>query len=293
MSTAVEEKPRNGTPATEERSITYTPIGEKDPLTLTVGLVEKFLCVKTRSGKIASREDIMKFMMLCKAQGLNPWVNDAFLVGYDATDGPKFQLISAHQALLKRAELSIAYDGMESGVCVTLKDGSLRERQGDLVVQGETIVGGWARVHRRDRSIASYDCLGLNTFSTGKIRWASDPAGMIVKCAEASALRKAFPSTLAQMYCKEEMDRQIEFGDRERTLRVETTEVVPSSKSEAMAARLASRIATSEPESKPSTESNETVIDAEYQESDTQQQSEPVSQLSERVRFPPVILDDN
>jgi len=159
MSTATVDKKQNGQLAVEERSVTYIPIGEKDELTLTVGLVEKFLCVKTRSGKIALREDIMKFMMLCKAQGLNPWVNDAYLVGYDTNDGPKFQLISAHQALLKRAELSSEYDGMESGVCVVLKDGSVHERQGDLVLNGETLVGGWARVHRRDRKVPSYDCL--------------------------------------------------------------------------------------------------------------------------------------
>lgn len=201
----------------DERSVTYTPVGEKDSIVLSVAQIEKFLCVKTKSGKIACREDIVKFMMLCKAQGLNPWVNDAYLVGYDTQDGPKFSLITAHQSLLKRSELSHGFDGMASGVCVMSSDGQLHERQGDLVLKGETLVGGWARVHRRDRSVPSYDCLKLDTFSTGKSRWAADPAGMIVKCAEASALRKAFPSTLSQMYCREEMERQIEYGDRERT----------------------------------------------------------------------------
>lgn len=241
--------------AMEERSVTYVPIGEKEEIVLSVKQVENFLCVKTRSGKIACREDIIKFMMLCKAQGLNPWVNDAYLVGYDTNDGPKFQLIPAHQALLKRAELSKEYDGMESGVCVIDKDGNLTERQGDLVLRNETLVGGWARVYRRDRKVPSYDSLKLETFSTGKSRWSADPAGMICKCAQASALRAAFPSTLAQMYCREEMEREIETGHRERiTYGDATVPHQPATKSEAIAAILQKRIA---PQEQQSTETNE------------------------------------
>jgi phage recombination protein Bet len=236
--------------AMEERSVTYVPIGEKEEIVLSVKQVENFLCVKTRSGKIACREDIIKFMMLCKAQGLNPWVNDAYLVGYDTNDGPKFQLIPAHQALLKRAELSKEYDGMESGVCVIDTDGNLTERQGDLVLKNETLVGGWARVYRRDRKVPSYDSLKLETFSTGKSRWSIDPAGQICKCAEASALRKAFPSTLAQMYCREEMEREIENGHRERITYGDSTQPhQPATKSEAIAAILQKRIAPQEQQS--------------------------------------------
>jgi phage recombination protein Bet len=253
MSTATIEKKQNGQAtgmtAVEERSVSYVPIGEKDELVLTITQVEKYLCVKTTSGKVACRDDIVKFMMLCKAQGLNPWLNDAYLIGYDTKDGPKFQLITAHHSLLKRAELSPAYDGMESGVCVISQDASLQERPGDLVLPSEKVVGGWSRVHRRDRKVPSYDSLSLATFSTGRSRWNADPAGMIVKCAEASALRKAFPSTLAQMFCREEMERQLEFGDRDRhQQRINISAEPSSSKSEQIVAALSRRVAPQEPE---------------------------------------------
>lgn len=189
-----------------ETVISYVPLGETDSISLTLSRVKQFLCVPTRSGKMPTDEQVVKFMMLCKAQSLNPWVSDGFLVGYDGKDGPQFSLITAHQALLKRAEASPEYDGMESGV-VVMRGDDIKERPGDLVLNGEILVGGWARVHRRDRKIASYDSLALKTFDTGRSRWAADPAGQIVKCSEASALRKAFPSTLAAMYCKEEMER--------------------------------------------------------------------------------------
>ncbi len=212
MSTVVEQK--NGRqlavakPAEpKENIISYIPLGEREEIHLTLNRVKQFLCIPTRSGKMPTDEQVVKYMMLCKAQSLNPWVNDAYLVGYDGKDGPQFSLITAHQSFLKRAEASPEFDGIESGVVVS-REGEITERPGDLLLNGEILVGAWARVHRRDRKIASYDALNLKTFDTGRSRWAADPAGMIVKCAEASALRKAFPSTLAAMYCKEEMDRE-------------------------------------------------------------------------------------
>lgn len=250
MSTAVAEKNKNGTtasaqPAKQELIITYVPLGEREEVNLTVPRVRQFLCVPTKSGKMPSDDQVIKFMMLCKAQSLNPWVNDAYLVGYDGKDGPQFSLITAHQSFLKRAEASPEFDGLESGVIVSVDD-NITERQGDLLLNGETLVGAWARVHRRDRKVPSYDSLNLATFNTGRSRWAADPAGMIVKCAEASALRKAFPSTLAAMYCKEEMDRQRDMHDP-----------MPHVESRSKVDRLAERLEVSIPKSTESVVTSE------------------------------------
>ena len=208
MSTATETKP-NGQQKAQPKDgqlIEFVPLGETAPITLTLARVRQYLCTPTKSGKMPSDEQVIKFMMMCKAGGLNPWVNDAYLVGYDGKDGPQFSLITSHQALLKRAEASPDYDGMESGVIV-LRDGVITERQGDFILDGETLAGAWAKVYRRDRRIPSYDAINLKAYDKQRSLWNSDKAGMIVKCAEASAMRKAFPSTLAAMYCREEMDR--------------------------------------------------------------------------------------
>lgn len=216
MSTAErQQRPQNGTAAAvneivarQEATFTYKPLGESESITLTISRVRQFLCTPTRSGKWPDDEQVVKFIMLCKAQGLNPWVNDAYLVGYDSKDGPSFSLIVAHQALMKRAEASTEYDGMESGVVVENAEG-LQYREGDLVLSSEKLIGGWAKVYRKDRKVPSYDALNLTTFNTNRSRWAIDPAGMIVKCAQASALRMAYPSNLAGLYCREEMEREI------------------------------------------------------------------------------------
>ncbi len=193
----------------KETVISYVPLGETQEIHLTVSRVKQLIAIPTKSGALPTDAQVLKFIMLCKAQGLNPFLNDAFLCGYDSKDGPTFSLITSVQAFLKRAESSPEYEGIEQGVIVQRGD-QLTERAGDLVLQGETLIGGWARVHRKDRRIPSYDALNLGVFNTGYSRWKIDPAGMICKCAMASALRTAFPSTLAAIYCQEEMDRQRE-----------------------------------------------------------------------------------
>lgn len=205
-----------------ERPITYRPLGASEDITLTINMVRKFLCVPTKKGILPSDADVVRYMMLCKANGLDPWTADCWLLGYDDDrKGPTFSLITSHQSFLKRAEASPDYDGMESGVIVfrgenpeEATDENTVLREGDFVHANEILLGGWARVYRKGRSRPSTDRIHRGVFDTGKSRWAIDPAGMIVKVAEQSAMRKAFPSTLSGLYCREEMDRLLDAGKR-------------------------------------------------------------------------------
>jgi len=194
----------------DDKPITFTPLGETTEISLTPAMIRAHVAVKTRKGATPSNTDLITFLMLCKAGSLNPWTKDAYLVGYDTNDGPVFTLIVAHQALLKRAENSPHYRGMESGVVVTDKDGNTIEREGDLMLAGDRLIGGWAKIYRDDRVVATSDRLELSVYSTGRSRWKVDPAGMIVKCAEGSALRKAFPLELGSMYTRADMAHVVE-----------------------------------------------------------------------------------
>ncbi len=198
-----------------DREVEYVPFLAKDPIKLTARMVLRFLCVKTKAGHVCSEDQAVKFVMLCKARGLNPWEGDAYLVGYDSQKyGPQFSLITAHQAFLKRAEVHQEYDGMESGVIVRrthvdAESGECRQQtlelEGDFYETGDEVIGGWAKVHFKTRKHPSYKRLRRETFDTGYSRWEKDPAGMIVKCAEADALRSAFPNSLGGMYLEGEM----------------------------------------------------------------------------------------
>ncbi len=199
-------------PTKENASVEIVPFGTTDRIRLSAAIVRQMIATPTKSGKQPDDNQCIKFIMLCKARHLNPFEGDAFMLGYDTQSGPQFSLITAHQVFLKRAEASKGFNGMESGVIIRRPDhdgkiggGPIEEREGDLVYDDERLIGGWAKVFRKDREKPFYRRLKLATFNTGRSRWEKDPAGMIVKCAEADALRTAFPTHLGGLYVEEEL----------------------------------------------------------------------------------------
>jgi phage recombination protein Bet len=191
-------------PTKENASVEIIPFGTTDRIRLSAAIVRQMIATKTRTGKEPDDNQCIKFIMLCKARHLNPFEGDAFMLGYDTQSGPQWSLITAHQVFLKRAEASKGFNGMESGVIVKLSEGGILEREGDLVYDEEKLIGGWAKVYRKDREKPFYRRLKLATFNTGRSRWEKDPAGMICKCAEADSLRTAFPTHLGGLYIEEE-----------------------------------------------------------------------------------------
>jgi phage recombination protein Bet len=188
-----------------EKHMEFVPHGTNDSIKLSISIVRNLIAVPTATGQVCSDNDAIKFMMMCKARRLNPFEGDAFLIGYDTKDGPKFSLITAHQAFLKRAETNPEYDGMMSGVIVKRGD-EIVDVEGDFHFDNDVILGGWAKVFFKNRSQPMHKRLRLSRFNTNRSQWAKDPAGMICKCAEADALRSSFPTMLGGMYLREEVE---------------------------------------------------------------------------------------
>lgn len=195
----------NGTESVEDKRVEYVPLGEAKPIEIKVGMVRSMLCTPTKNGHLPPYGEVIKFMMICQARGLNPWVGDAYLLGYESQKyGDKWSIVVSIQALLKRADIHPSFEGIESGVIVSYSD-QITERQGDIVFDGEELVGGWAKVYRKDRKTPFYQRLRLGTYRRDTQIWHSDPAGMICKDAEAAALRQAFPSDVGSLYLESEM----------------------------------------------------------------------------------------
>ena len=193
----------NAVATTAEKPMEFVPFGGQDKIKLSVAIVKNLIAIKTRSGKTCSDNEAMKFMMMCMARRLNPFEGDAYLIGYDAKDGPAFSLITAHQAFLKRAEVNPEYDGMKSGIIVE-QDGEMKDLEGDFWCDGQKLVGGWATVYFKNRSHPMHKRIRLSRFQKSFGVWQDDSAGMICKCAEADALRSSFPTMLGGLYIKEE-----------------------------------------------------------------------------------------
>lgn len=188
------------------QSVSFTPFGQSEELTVSFQDVRELIAVKTRQGKGPSDKDVNMFLHLCKASGLNPYVKDAYLLGYDSRDGPVFNIISSIKALEKRADAHPQFDGIQSGLVVVSDSGEIKDVAGAMRIPSHEIIGGWAKVWRKDHRLPHEARLELSVYSSGKSRWLADPAGMIVKCSKAAAYREAFPTELGGIYTSEEQD---------------------------------------------------------------------------------------
>jgi len=201
--------PANKTAVTvpsKTNEVSFVPFGENDEIKLNLNIIKNYVAIPTKNKNLPDDRECMKFMMLCRSRKLNPFEGDCFLMGYEARDGGiTWSLITAHQAFLKRAEVHKEFNGFESGVIVREgEDGDIKEREGDFLYPGDILLGGWATVHFKGRQFPMKRRLNLKSFSKPYGRWNEDPAGMIVKCAEADALRSSFPTLLGSLYTDNE-----------------------------------------------------------------------------------------
>ena len=159
--------------------------------------VLQFICDK------ATPQEVTFFMELCRAQRLNPFIREAYLVKFSNSPA---QMITAEIVFERRANAHPDYLGMEHGVVFIDSKGTIQKREGTATYKaaGEVLVGGWARVHRKGR-IDSYAEVSLDEYNKNQSLWKSMPGVMISKCAKATALRLAFPSDFHGMYVAEEM----------------------------------------------------------------------------------------
>lgn len=159
--------------------------------------VYQYICDK------ATPQEVVFFMELCRSQRLNPFKREAFLVKYGNNPA---SMITAEVVFERRANAHPSYTGMEYGVVYLDANGNICKREGTATYKaaGEVLIGGWARVHRSDRSDA-YAEVSMDEYGKGQSVWKTMPGVMISKCAKATALRLAFPSDFQGMYISEEM----------------------------------------------------------------------------------------
>ena len=190
--------------------------------TVSFGDVRNFICPK------ATDAECKIFLETCQQYHLNPFAKEAYLIHYDnKNDDTASTIVLGKNCYLQMAERHPAYDGFEAGVIVLTADGQLLNREGSIVYDGdggETLLGGWAKVYRKDRSRASYEEVKLSEYDTGKSLWNGKKATMIRKVALVHALREAFPSTFGALYDESEVSVHV---DAEGTAREVDPEDLP------------------------------------------------------------------
>ena len=157
------------------------------------------------NGAITDQELTM-FLSICKFAKLNPFLKEVYLIKYGNSPAT---MVVGKEVLLKRAMRSPKYEGMQAGIITVNGNGELKEREGTFVLDGETLVGGWAKVYVTGYSNPIYSSVSIKEYSTGQSNWKSKPATMIRKVALAQALREAFPEEMSALYDASEMDKTV------------------------------------------------------------------------------------
>lgn len=191
----------------DEQIIKYDSNGTE--IKLSPAIVRNYLV--NGNGAVTNQEIVM-FLNLCKAQRLNPFLREAYLIKFGSNPAT---IVTGKEVFTKRARRNKDFAGYEAGIIVQSKDGNLEYRSGTLYLADEQIVGGWAKVHIRGydvpvESSVSFDEYCLKKDGHPASNWASKPGTMIRKVALVQALREAFPEDLQGMYSAEEAETVID-----------------------------------------------------------------------------------
>ncbi len=190
----------------EKKPVTVTYKAGNAEVTLSLGMIKKYLV--TGSPENVTEQELMMFMSLCRYQGLNPFLRDAYLIKYGNQPAT---IVTGKGALEKRAARCERYRGFESGIIVLTADGNLEHRTGAFYLPTDTLVGGWARAfvdgfeQPVEAAVSIEEYLGKKKDGTINSQWATKPATMIRKVAKMQALREAFPEDMQGMYEAEEI----------------------------------------------------------------------------------------
>ena len=187
---------------TEEGMTAIYKVGDEE-VKLTAKMVQEVLL---NGDDVLTREEIIRFIAMCKFNHLNPFTREAYVIKFKNNRGgnASAQMVVSKDAYFKRAEDHKQYEGTQAGVILE-KDGEMREDEGCFIPTGWTLVGAWAKVYRSDRKYPSVARVNLKDFDKGQSVWNQLKSTMIVKIAKVQALREAFPRDLGGLYVEDEI----------------------------------------------------------------------------------------
>jgi len=181
---------------------------EQREITISFNDVKRYLC------PLASDAEIGLFLKVCASENLNPFRKDCYLVKY-SKDQPA-SIIIATEVFLRSAENSPDFNGYEAGIILSPIDPKDKPefREGAFLMDGEEkrLVGGWARVYRKDRARAFYsainikECIKYTKYGKPTRFWEEMPATMVRKVALSRVLREAFSNRYSGTYTTAEIE---------------------------------------------------------------------------------------
>jgi hypothetical protein len=143
----------------------------------------------------APPHEALKFLMTCKAVGVNPLIGEAHLIEQGAGN---FVTIVDKSGWLRKAQSHPAYDGHEAGIIARPWSAATRtftgppvEVAGTFLPPDHLLVGGWAKIYRKDRRVPTYQAVSASEYNKNQSSWKTIPCTMIRKVALVQALRES------------------------------------------------------------------------------------------------------
>ena len=190
-------------PTKQEVAVVYKI--DDTEIKLTPKIVQDYIV----SGSAAiTMPEFKMFTELCKVRKLNPFLKEAYLIKFGSQPA---QMVVGKDAILKRAISNKAFDGREQGIIVVNLKGEIEERKGTFKLKDEQLVGGWAKVYRKDWSHPVYITVSFDEVAQRKndgalnSNWATKGATMVEKVALVRGLREAFIEDVSGMIDEDEV----------------------------------------------------------------------------------------
>lgn len=194
-------------------------------ITLTSKIVRDYL---VPSNSMVTDQEIGMFLKLCEYQKLNPFLREAYLVKYG--DFPA-SIVTGKEVFTKRAMKREDYAGLQAGITV-LRNDKLERREGSLLLDGEKLVAGWAKVFVKGKEVPFFEEVSKDEYEGRKKdgtptgMWATKPATMLRKVAIVHALREAFPQDYEGLYSPEEINTVDMTTLPDKPVQIDTNKVV-------------------------------------------------------------------
>lgn len=165
---------------------------------------EKFNLLRNTICKGLTNDEIMIFAHVCKKTGLDAYIKQIYPVKrWDSNLGKEtLSIQTGIDGYRLIAERTKKYSPGKEPTFQYDKEGNIISAT--AYIKKQTADGTWHEI-----SATAYWKEYVQKTKEGKVSkfWNNMPHGQIAKCAEALALRKAFPAEMSGLYIKEEMDQ--------------------------------------------------------------------------------------